>query len=683
MTAPTAANDAGAAVAPSTTFEANGVRVERLRAGRAGGNLFLVPGLEGDPTELTAVVSAFVGPQEVYAVAPLAEDAERQPVVGVERMAELIVCAIRRVQPAGPYRLGGYSFGGLIALETAQQLRAAGEAVDALFLIEAVFDERFWPRGTWLRALARRTGRQLARIGHMPMAQAAAELRLRSGRLRRRVMRRATDDPERLSMGPDDANTMSGLAYSSIAGYRPRFYDGTITLIASSIDRHFGCDTVKLWAGYADHLDVARVDGDHLTVMHDNASAAVVANVIDHRLARSRATWAGLRPMPGFERPMLLSTMRWFSAARLAHALTEAGFTVSACRPRSHPLEVVEGIVSDHRLSRLRRSRSVVVAIRRAAPDIVLPDDERALALLRRIHARTRRTEPAIAAVIAHSVGAVDHWPSITSRSGLAMQARALDVAAPETAVISDSVALEQWVARHGMPVVLKTDGSWGGRGVAVVRDGSRLREAWRNTSNPPRLTRGVKRMVFNLEAGALAAWLRRARPVVNAQQYVGGREAIATVACLHGEVQALVCLEVVQATEARGPAAVVRIVDHPAMAEAARRLVRRFGLTGFCGFDFIITDSGEARLLEMNPRVTPTCHLLVEGDYQRTRTIALFPAELVRNGQPLAAVSSVLDVPVRAPQLIQRGEWMAARQHRPAARMMRRVTRRWATPTY
>ena len=33
----------------------------------------------------------------------------------------------------------------------------------------------------------------------------------------------------------------------------------------------------------------------------------------------------GLRPGPGFARPMILTSMRWFSVARLAHSLVEAG----------------------------------------------------------------------------------------------------------------------------------------------------------------------------------------------------------------------------------------------------------------------------------------------------------------------------------------------------------------------
>lgn len=49
---------------------------------------------------------------------------------------------IRRIQPLGPYRLGGYSLGGLIALEMAQQLRDTGEVVELLFLLDPMAPEQ-------------------------------------------------------------------------------------------------------------------------------------------------------------------------------------------------------------------------------------------------------------------------------------------------------------------------------------------------------------------------------------------------------------------------------------------------------------------------------------------------------------------------------------------------------------
>jgi thioesterase domain-containing protein len=677
MIAPVAADDpAGAGDDPSPY----GIRLERLRPGRSDETLFVVPGLEADPAELTAMVAAFTGPQAVYAVAPVPGDADQPPATGMAHLAGRMVAAVRRRQPSGPYRLGGYSFGGLVALEMAQQLRAVGEVVEALFLIEAVYDERYWPRGIWLRALVRRTVRQLLRIVRMRPVQAIAEFRLRGARLVQRVVRRRTDGPDPLRMDTADRTATAGRAYAAIGGYRPRFYDGSMTLIASSVDRHFGCDTTRLWAGHADHLEVQRIDGDHLTVMHDPTSAAAVARVIDHRLALGRDHWTGLRPMPGFARPMILTTMRWFPAARLAHALAEAGFSVSACRPRGHALDLVDGLTDDCRLDRVRRSRSLVAAIRRARPDIILPDDERALALLRRLHARTRTADPDIAALIAHSLGNIEDWPSIASRTALADEAQTLNIAAPATAVVDSAETLDAWTASRHLPVVLKTDGSWGGRGVAIVAEPAQLRGAWRAISSPPGLPRAMKRLVFNLELGPLVAWVRRTRPVVNVQQFVPGREGIATVACVDGKVQALVCLEVVQASQAKGPAAVVRIIDHPGMAEAARGLVSRYGLSGFCGFDFIITDTGDARLLELNPRVTPTSHLLVEGDYQRSRTIALFPAD---SAAPGVAVPGVLDLPVRAPALMHLGERLTVRQHHPAVRMGRRLRSKLTRPRY
>ncbi len=53
-----------------------------------------------------------------------------------ESMAAEYVTALREVQPEGPYSLGGFCAGGLVAMEVAQQLRAAGQEIDPLILIE-------------------------------------------------------------------------------------------------------------------------------------------------------------------------------------------------------------------------------------------------------------------------------------------------------------------------------------------------------------------------------------------------------------------------------------------------------------------------------------------------------------------------------------------------------------------
>ncbi len=54
----------------------------------------------------------------------------------VEAMAAYYIPAVRQVQPNGPYRLGGFCFGAIVALEMAHQLRDVGEHVAVLVLID-------------------------------------------------------------------------------------------------------------------------------------------------------------------------------------------------------------------------------------------------------------------------------------------------------------------------------------------------------------------------------------------------------------------------------------------------------------------------------------------------------------------------------------------------------------------
>jgi thioesterase domain-containing protein len=63
-------------------------------------------------------------------------------------MAKHYLAAIRRVQPEGPYQLAGWSFGGTLALEMAQQLQKGGESVSLLAIIDTLLYStrfaRFW-----------------------------------------------------------------------------------------------------------------------------------------------------------------------------------------------------------------------------------------------------------------------------------------------------------------------------------------------------------------------------------------------------------------------------------------------------------------------------------------------------------------------------------------------------------
>lgn len=59
------------------------------------------------------------------------------PFLSIEQLAKRYVSEIRNVQPKGPYLIGGYSFGGNVALEVALQLQHAGERVSNLIMVDS------------------------------------------------------------------------------------------------------------------------------------------------------------------------------------------------------------------------------------------------------------------------------------------------------------------------------------------------------------------------------------------------------------------------------------------------------------------------------------------------------------------------------------------------------------------
>ncbi|GAB6043110.1 thioesterase domain-containing protein [Endothiovibrio diazotrophicus] len=73
--------------------------------------------------------------QPFYALQSRGLDGVSKPLDTIEAMATHYIELIRGVQPSGPYYLGGYSFGGWVAFEMAQQLTAAGESVALLAML--------------------------------------------------------------------------------------------------------------------------------------------------------------------------------------------------------------------------------------------------------------------------------------------------------------------------------------------------------------------------------------------------------------------------------------------------------------------------------------------------------------------------------------------------------------------
>lgn len=103
--------------------------------------LFLFHSHGGNVLEYYRLATLVGKDRPVYALQCQGVDGTPLVLTTVEEMAKTYIAEIRTVQPNGPYHLGGYCFGGVLAVEAARQLRAAGLQVGSVVMINSATAE--------------------------------------------------------------------------------------------------------------------------------------------------------------------------------------------------------------------------------------------------------------------------------------------------------------------------------------------------------------------------------------------------------------------------------------------------------------------------------------------------------------------------------------------------------------
>ncbi len=98
--------------------------------------LFCIHGADANVLVFQNFVEHLDSEQPVYGLQPQRPDGEQDFINRVEDIATEYIKHIRTVQPTGPYYLAGYSVGGVIIFEMAQQLVAQGQEVKLLALFD-------------------------------------------------------------------------------------------------------------------------------------------------------------------------------------------------------------------------------------------------------------------------------------------------------------------------------------------------------------------------------------------------------------------------------------------------------------------------------------------------------------------------------------------------------------------
>ena len=399
---------------------------------------------------------------------------------------------------------------------------------------------------------------------------------------------------------------------------------------------------------------------------------------------------------------LVFATTRWQLAARIAINFADRGCRVDALVPRGHPAECVGSVREVHRFLPLTPLASLLAALEEMKPDLVVPCDDAAALLLHALHRRCIEQPPppvGLPALLERSLGNVDACVLAGSRSRFMDLARASGVRTPPSANVRSLEELREWTREHALPLVLKSDYSFGGQGVALARQWSEVETAWATLKRRPGVGESIMRALLERDSDRLRDWCRPPVDALTVQVAIDGQPANRAVACWEGEVLAGVSVEAMRTQHATGPATVVRFVNHAEMEDTASRLVRQLGVSGLVGFDFMVeAATGAAHLIEMNVRATPACHLpsshgaaLTASLLARLRgespprlrprfaagVVVMFPGEFRTNpGSPYLQAAGH-DVPWEHPALVRDGleppwserGWLA------------QVRRRWRTP--
>jgi amino acid adenylation domain-containing protein len=241
----------------------------RLAEGPPGsGNLFLAHPIGGNVYFYLPLARELSRSLTVYGFQAQGADGQTAPRATVEEMAAAYVAEMREKQAEGPYRIGGSSFGGVVAFEMARQLRAAKESVDFVAMIDCPAP---WSVRMRLQSDAQILAYHLAQGGD-PLPHLEKLEGMEDDDLFRAFL--ALSGPSARLAPEADTRTVRGFLhlfrrnFEALALYRPEPCDVKCLFFAAAEQQYF-YDTRHYageWKQYVAQMEAIRVPGNHTSM---------------------------------------------------------------------------------------------------------------------------------------------------------------------------------------------------------------------------------------------------------------------------------------------------------------------------------------------------------------------------------------------------------------------------------
>ena len=347
---------------------------------------------------------------------------------------------------------------------------------------------------------------------------------------------------------------------------------------------------------------------------------------------------------------LVMGQYQFHGPARFVRALKEVGFEVATLCQKGDLLGKTD--FADRRyFADVRDETEMVMTLHNAVtsfqPDIILPSSENNVQVLqtyRKVLDVGKLTlDDAQRQMVFDCSFPTDSEKLLFSKIDLLDRLAELGVRIPAQQELFTIGNADDFVQKHGYPVILKPSFGSGGIGIHICHDEDQL---------------------FTALGKCLKSGNRYC-----IQQYLGNQTAVMHYVAKDGELVAgNMTYRLRTYPGETGPTSVVRVMDNPEMLDVARKICRLLGYNGIGAPQFIVENEGVGRawLIELNPRMGSFDHLWqrIGTDFaaalrdawtrrpvehkppQLGLTVALYPQETMRDPQS-PFLDGINDLPV------------------------------------
>ncbi|MCX7559223.1 beta-ketoacyl synthase N-terminal-like domain-containing protein [Sulfitobacter sp. F26204] len=233
--------------------------------------LFIVAGMFGNVLNLRYLALPFSAERRVFGVQARGLIGDMEPHRDVASAAKDYLAEIQRIQPQGPYLIAGYSGGGIMAYEMAQQLRN----MDADVGVVAMFDTPL-P----VRPVLSKPDKALIKIAELRRKGVGYLGEWARNRWAWELQKHAGMPPEQTAASEFNNLKIQNAFLDAVGSYQTKPWEGPLTLFRPPLDLHWQVTGGKWvsrerefvfedndWRRFAPHMEVIEVPGDHDSMM--------------------------------------------------------------------------------------------------------------------------------------------------------------------------------------------------------------------------------------------------------------------------------------------------------------------------------------------------------------------------------------------------------------------------------